>query len=190
MKSTSPRSFSDSPIRRRTTTKYETDSTVCHQPRQTFKMEETEEHIVTGGKKSSYFSQTEVKPAQNTIQMTPTQPRSTSLSKPLITPLQNPIFNKHLQNLTILKANKAIFQCEVRGSPDTDVKWYKDGKQIFPSTDYLIDYDRISGQCRLSISEAYNQDGGQYSCVASNTAGNDSTTAWLVIKGIYNTHKI
>ncbi len=185
MKSTSPRSFSDSPIRRKTSTKYEADTTVYHQPRQTFKMEETEEHIITGGKKSSFFSQTEVKPVQNTIQMTPTQTRSSSLSKPLsIIPLQKPFFTRHLQNLTILRACKATFQCEVRGSPDTDIKWYKDNKQIFPSTDYVIDYDRITGICRLSISEAYNQDGGQYSCVASNPIGNDSTTAWLVIKGI------
>jgi hypothetical protein len=184
VKSTSPRSFSDSPIRRKTTTKCES---AYHQPRQTFAMEEMEEHILTGGKKSSFFSQTEVKPVQNTIQMTPTQPRSNSLSKPLsITPLQKPFFTKHLQNLTILRAKKVIFQCEVRGSPDTDIKWYKDGKQVLPSTDYMIDYDRLTGVCRLSISEAYNQDAGKYSCVANNPAGNDSTTAWLVIRGKNN----
>ena len=119
--------------------------------------------------------------------MTPTQPRSSSLqSKPVsITPLQRPNFTKHLQNLTVFSGTRSVFQCELKATPDSEVKWFKSGKQIFNSTDYQIDYDRLHGICRLSISEAFAQDSGDYSCIASNPAGSDATRAWLVVKGIF-----
>lgn len=116
--------------------------------------------------------------------MMPTHPRSSSLSKPIsITPLQKPQFAKHLQNITTKQGNRALMQCTIKGSPDTTVSWYKNGKLIEPSTDYVIHFDRVTGVSTLDICEAFPQDSGQYTCVANNPAGNESTTAWLVVKG-------
>jgi titin len=116
--------------------------------------------------------------------MMPTHPRSSSLSKPIsITPLQKPQFAKHLQNVTTKQGNRALMQCTIKGSPDTTVSWYKNGKLIEPSTDYVIHFDRVTGVSTLDICEAFPQDSGQYTCVANNPAGNESTTAWLVVKG-------
>lgn len=116
--------------------------------------------------------------------MLPTQPRSSSLSKPIsITPLQKPQFAKHLQNVTCKHGHRTTLTCIIKSSPDTIVSWYKNGVLIEPSTDYMISYDKFTGVCTLDISEAFPQDSGQYTCVASNSAGNESSTAWLVVKG-------
>ena len=124
-----------------------------------------------------------MKPAQDSIHMLPTQPRSSSLSKPIsITPLQKPQFAKHLQNVTTKHGNRATLTCTIKGSPDTTVSWYKNGVLIEPSTDYVINHDRFTGVCSLDICEAFPQDSGQYTCVASNPAGSESSTAWLVVK--------
>lgn len=95
--------------------------------------------------------------------MMPTQPRSSSLSKPItFTPLQKPQFTRHLQNTTVKQGNRAILQCTVHSSPDTNVKWYNEGNQIEPSPDYVVGFDRISGVCTLNIVEAFPQDSGKY----------------------------
>lgn len=131
----------------------------------------------------SYFSQTEVKPAQDSVKMLPTQPRSSSLSKPVqITPMQRPQFVKHLQNTTVKQGNRPVLQCTVKSSPDTDIKWFKNGMLIEPSTDYMPNHDKLTGVCSLTISEGYPQDSGEYTCVATNPVGNESSTAWLVVR--------
>ena len=121
---------------------------------------------------------------QDSVQMLPTQPRSSSLSKPvLITPVQKPQFSRHLQNTTVKNGNRATLLCTIKGSPDTEIKWYNNGKLVEPSPDYIIEYNRATGVCSLNISEAFPQDSGQYTCVASNLVGSESSTAWLVVKG-------
>lgn len=114
------------------------------------------------------------------------QPRSSSwtTSKPVSFQPQapKPQFIKPLQNTTVQEKQRATLQCVVKGSPDTQVKWYKNGNPIEPSPDYLINYDRITGACSLTIVEAFDQDGGQYTCVATNPTGSDSSIAWLVVK--------
>lgn len=175
----SPRSQSDSPIRRKI-------KEPEHQPRpiQIAQPVQHEPSHTSTIKQSSFFSQTEVKPFQDSIQMMPTQPRSSSLSKPVtFTPLQKPQFTRHLQNTTVKQGNRATLQCTVNSSPDTTVKWYSEGNQIESSPDYSISFDRISGVCTLNISEAFPQDSGKYTCVAHNPAGTESSTAWLVVKG-------
>lgn len=114
----------------------------------------------------------------------PAQQRSSSLiSKQVsIQTAQKPQFTKHLQNLTVKQGNRAVFECYINGSPDTEVKWYKNSILIEPSTDYIIEFDRITGLSTLTILEVFVQDSGQYTCVASNNVGSESSTAWMVVK--------
>jgi len=134
-------------------------------------------------RKLSYYSQTEVKPTQNTVQMTPTQPRAGSVSRTVsITPLQKPQFGKHLQNATFQLGKEALIQCVAKGSPDTVVKWYRNGQLLEASDAYAIDFDKSTGLCALSITEASTHDSGQYTCVATNSVGSESSTAWIVVK--------
>ena len=134
-------------------------------------------------RKLSYYSQTEVKPTLNTVQMTPSQPRAGSVSRTVsIHPLQKPQFAKHLQNATFQLGKEALIQCVAKGSPDTVVKWYRNGQLVEASDAYAIDYDKSSGLCALSITESATYDSGQYTCVATNAVGSESSTAWIVIK--------
>lgn len=176
----SPRSQSDSPLRRKVKYESEIVQVQHHQPKKFQLSEET-------ASQKSFYSQTEVKPAQDSVHMMPTQPRSNSLSKPIsITPMQKPHFTKHLQNTTVKQGDRAVLHCVIKASPEIEIKWYNNGNPIEPSTDYIISYDRATGSCSLTIIETFPQDKGQYTCVATNPVGTESSTAWLVVKGKTN----
>ncbi len=105
------------------------------------------------------------------------QPRSASLnqsSSAQIQPSQKPQFVKHLQNQTIKQGNRALMQCIVKATPDTDVKWYHNGNQInltSYSPRFPVTFDKFTGLCSLTILDASPKDAGQYTCVATNPAG-------------------
>jgi hypothetical protein len=115
------------------------------------------------------------------------QPRSSSYPiKPvsMVPPAQRPRFIRHLQNATMNQGDRAMLQCAIVPTPNTQIKWFKDDKPIEPSADYMIKYDNQTGNCTLSIAnEVYPQDSGKYTCVATNPAGSETSTAWLVVKG-------
>lgn len=122
--------------------------------------------------------------------MKPFQQPKEVLSKQIKLNLNDkPVFIQHLQNLTVDKGNKAVFEAAVKSGPSTQVNWYRNGVLIQPSTDYIISYDTNSGLSTLTLSQAFPEDSGQYSCAASNPAGEDSSTAWLVVKGKFFTLK-
>ena len=115
--------------------------------------------------------------------MMPSQPRSNSLSNQVsITPLQKPQFSKHLQNQTVRMSQPALMQCVVNALPGSNIQWFNNGIPVEPSEDFNISYDPTTGLCSLRINEAIPPDGGQYTCVASNPAGSEASTAWLVVK--------
>ena len=177
----SPRSQSDSPQRRRINQQQQ--QTTQFVRRQVVQPQQPQQEIFSPQKMSHFFSHTEVKPSQDSVQMMPTQPRSSSLSKPVsITPMQKPQFSKHLQNQTVRQNQPALMQCVVRTSPDTTVQWFNNGSLIEPSPDYNINFDRVTGLCSLRIADAFPQDSGQYTCVATNPVGSEASTAWLVVK--------
>jgi len=185
-KSSSPRSQSDSPQRRKQRIdqqqEYARYEHASHFQLQQQQQQHQQVHQQSE-RKLSYYSQTEVKPYQHTVQMTPTQPRASSVSKSVsITPLQKPQFVKHLQNATFKHGEIALIQCIAKGSPDTVVKWYRNGNPIEANDDYAMAYDINNGLCSLSIAEARSQDSGQYTCVATNAIGSESSTAWIVVK--------
>jgi hypothetical protein len=140
------------------------------------------------------FEQQQIKPTQDSVQMMPTQPRSSSLSKASLTPIHKPQFTKHLQNSTVTEGHMAVMQCIIKDSPNTEITWYKNGDLVQSSAECMINYDRASGLCTLKIPRAAAQDGGQYTCVATNVVGSESSTAWLVVKGslfsIYSLYSI
>ena len=70
----------------------------------------------------------------------------------------------------------------LKPSPDTTVTWYRNSILVKPSTDYQIDFNRNTGISTLKIAEAYPEDSGQYTCTATNPGGDESSTAWLVVR--------
>ena len=117
------------------------------------------------------------------------QPRSISLnqaSSASMQPIQKPHFVKHLQNQTIKQGNRALMQCIIKGTPDTDVKWFTNGNQInltSYSPRFPVTYDKFTGLSSLTILDASPKDSGQFTCVATNAGGSETSTAWVVVKG-------
>ena len=65
------------------------------------------------------------------------------------------------------------FTCSAQGGPDNTYQWQKNGEDLMNETDTA-----------LIISNITAMNGGNYTCVVSNIAGNDSATAVLYVEPI------
>jgi hypothetical protein len=94
-----------------------------------------------------------------------------------------PVFLRPLQNITVSEGQRAEMRCIIKSTPDTQVKWYNNGNPVEQSAESVINFNRLSGICTLEVAEARSaQHSGQYTCVASNAGGSESSIAWLVVK--------
>jgi len=124
---------------------------------------------------------------QHQQQLQTTEARSTSQHRlstyTIRDPSQRPQFVKQLQNSTFNQGEVALIQCIAVSTQDADVKWFRNSNLIQASDNYVMDYDYKNGLCSLSIGSAAPEDSGQYTCVVSNFAGSESSTAFVTIKG-------
>ena len=65
------------------------------------------------------------------------------------------------------------FNCSAQGGPNNTYQWRKNGSDLMDETDTT-----------LIISNITAMNGGSYTCVVSNAAGNDSATALLYVEPI------
>ena len=65
------------------------------------------------------------------------------------------------------------FTCSAQGGPDNTYQWQNDGQYLTNETDTT-----------LTVSNIFAMNGGNYTCVVSNAAGNDSATAVLYVEPI------
>ena len=106
---------------------------------------------------------------------------------PTLQPIsQKPQIVKHLQNLAFLQGEQAVIQFAVISTPDSEVKWFRNGEQIDSSPNYSISFDYQTGLCSLTIASTILEDSGQYTCVVANYEGSETTSAWIVVQGKIN----
>uniref|UniRef100_A0A672Y5I1 Palladin n=1 Tax=Sphaeramia orbicularis TaxID=375764 RepID=A0A672Y5I1_9TELE len=80
-----------------------------------------------------------------------------------------------------------VLECRVRGSPPLQVRWYRQGEEILDSPDFRIlqKKPRSAAEseeiCTLVIAEAFPEDGGLFSCTASNPYGSVNCSAQLTV---------
>lgn len=85
-------------------------------------------------------------------------------------------FTVKLQNYTAVEKDEVVLSCEL-SKATAEVKWFKDGEEIFPSKNILIHSD---GKKRmLVIKKAAKSSAGTYTCSCST----DKTTSDLNIEG-------
>lgn len=85
-------------------------------------------------------------------------------------------FTVKLQNYTAIEKDEVVLCCELSKAAG-DVKWFKDGEEVFPSKNILIQSD---GKKRLMvIKKAARSSAGAYSC----SCGTDRTSCDLNIEG-------
>ncbi|KAL7984810.1 hypothetical protein Chor_003380, partial [Crotalus horridus] len=86
------------------------------------------------------------------------------------------------ENLTVVVNNFISLTCEVTGFPPPDLSWLKDGKPLSLNTNILIVPGKQSlGGHTLQIPKARLSDGGQYVCIARNSAGESIKRTFLTV---------
>lgn len=96
-------------------------------------------------------------------------------------PLKSPNFITPLRDIAVVSGQPARFECIVQAEPTPNILWSKDGRIIEHSQFYDVQYK--NGVCRLTITQAYPDDAGTYSCTATNMVGTAGTTATLQVPG-------
>ncbi|XP_063154493.1 hemicentin-1 [Candoia aspera] len=81
------------------------------------------------------------------------------------------------ENLTVVVNNFISLTCEVTGFPSPDLSWLKDGKLLNLNTNVLI----VPGGRILQIPRARLSDGGEYVCIARNSAGESIRRSFLTV---------
>ncbi|NXG28679.1 PALLD protein, partial [Dromaius novaehollandiae] len=119
-----------------------------------------------------------------------TQQSETILCQPFINIDKNqssaPRFTQKLRSQEVAEGTKVLLECRVAGNPDPDVRWFCEGKELQNSPDIQI-HSGSGGLHSLIIAEAFEDDTGRYTCLASNSVGSDSTSAEIFIEGASST---
>ncbi|XP_077463340.1 palladin isoform X2 [Stigmatopora argus] len=96
-------------------------------------------------------------------------------------PLSPPCFVQKLKSQEVAEGSPIRLECRVSGNPPPLVRWFCEGRELHNSPDIHIWRD---GELHtLVIAEAFEDDTGRYTCVASNSLGADNTSAEVYIEG-------
>ncbi|KAF3691212.1 Palladin [Channa argus] len=95
--------------------------------------------------------------------------------------LSPPQFLQKLKSQEVAEGSPIRLECRVRGNPQPLVRWFCEGRELHNSPDIQIWRD--GDLHTLVIAEAFEDDTGRYTCVASNSLGADNTSAEVYIEG-------
>ncbi|XP_068448813.1 palladin isoform X2 [Clinocottus analis] len=96
-------------------------------------------------------------------------------------PLSPPCFLQKLKSQEVAEGSPIRLECRVVGNPLPLVRWFCEGRELHNSPDIQIWRD--GDLHTLVIAEAFEDDTGRYTCVASNSIGADNTSAEVYIEG-------
>lgn len=90
-----------------------------------------------------------------------------------------PSFVKGLKDLRCCDGDAVTLECVVDGPVPPEVRWERGGRLLRLGGDVSADFDGKTA--RLTISQVYPEDEGEYTCVAYNDLGSAATSAVLVV---------
>ncbi|XP_054645205.1 palladin isoform X3 [Dunckerocampus dactyliophorus] len=96
-------------------------------------------------------------------------------------PLSPPCFIQKLKSQEVAEGSPIRLECRVSGNPLPLIRWFCEGRELHDSPDIQIWRD--DDLHTLVIAEAFEDDTGRYTCVASNSLGADNTSAEVYIEG-------
>lgn len=89
-----------------------------------------------------------------------------------------------LPTVTKPKDNEVVkLEVKVKGKPKPEVKWFKQGEQLFPSEEYQMESFE-DGTSVLIINNVYEDDTGEITFEAHNALGVAVTSTELTVEGI------
>ncbi|NXD80224.1 PALLD protein, partial [Halcyon senegalensis] len=125
------------------------------------------------------FSEKESIPQNETVLCHPFMNTEENQSSP-------PQFTQKLRSQEVAEGNRVLLECRVSGNPVPEVRWFCEGKELQNTPDIQI-HSGSGGLHSLIIAEAFEDDTGRYTCLASNSFGSDSTSAEIFIEGASST---
>uniref|UniRef100_A0A671LMF7 Palladin n=1 Tax=Sinocyclocheilus anshuiensis TaxID=1608454 RepID=A0A671LMF7_9TELE len=96
-------------------------------------------------------------------------------------PKSPPRFTQKLKSQEVAEGSPIRLECRVTGNPLPLVRWFCEGRELHHCPDIQICRD--GDLHTLVITEAFEDDTGRYTCVASNALGADNTSAEVYIEG-------
>ncbi|GIY64293.1 twitchin [Caerostris darwini] len=97
-----------------------------------------------------------------------------------VTDGQKPEFVKKLFNKSVALNKHVIMDCEAVGKPSPTARWFKNGREIHSAGRILLTEGR-DGEFKLTITDVWDTDEGEYACVVSNSLGSDKCFARMII---------
>ncbi|XP_035148580.2 palladin isoform X8 [Callithrix jacchus] len=97
-----------------------------------------------------------------------------------------PRFIQKLRSQEVAEGSQVYLECRVTGNPTPRVRWFCEGKELHNTPDIQIHCE--GGDLHtLIIAEAFEDDTGRYTCLATNPSGSDTTSAEVFIEGASST---
>ncbi|KAM9328950.1 palladin isoform 2-T2 [Gastrophryne carolinensis] len=112
----------------------------------------------------------------------PEEERAQSQANKSSTPPSAARFTQKLRSQEVAEGSRVILECRVTGNPFPEVRWFCEGRELQNSPDISISSENDGLQV-LVITEAFEDDTGRYSCVASNCLGSDTSSAEVFVEG-------
>uniref|UniRef100_A0A8C3V8A5 Myosin light chain kinase, smooth muscle n=1 Tax=Catharus ustulatus TaxID=91951 RepID=A0A8C3V8A5_CATUS len=114
--------------------------------------------------------------------VTSTQVSKTSLTLSPPVPTEAPAFTLPPRNIRAQLGATARFEGKVRGYPEPQITWYRNGHPVPEGDHYVVDRS-IRGMFSLVIKGVQEGDGGKYTCEAANDGGVRQVTVELTVEG-------
>ncbi|XP_072262128.1 palladin isoform X2 [Pyxicephalus adspersus] len=111
-----------------------------------------------------------------------TEERTQNQSNKSHTPLSAARFIQKLRSQEVAEGKQVKLECRATGNPLPEVRWFCEGRELHNSPDINISSESDGLQV-LIIAEAFEEDTGRYSCVASNCLGSDTSSAEVFVEG-------
>ncbi|XP_011358588.1 palladin [Pteropus vampyrus] len=97
-----------------------------------------------------------------------------------------PRFIQKLRSQEVAEGSQVYLECRVTGNPTPRIRWFCEGRELHNTPDIQIRSE--GGDLHtLIIAEAFEDDTGRYTCLATNPSGSDTTSAEVFVEGASST---
>ncbi|XP_017213228.2 myosin light chain kinase, smooth muscle isoform X3 [Danio rerio] len=93
-----------------------------------------------------------------------------------------PVFTLPPRNTRVCQGGTARLEGKVRGFPEPQVCWFRNGKLLIAGDHYSMEQS-VRGTFSLVVQEVEDADGGRYTCEAVNDAGSCQVTVEIIVEG-------
>lgn len=94
-----------------------------------------------------------------------------------------PEFIKPLKDMVVCDGDQLVLNCHVKGDPEPQITWTKNGKPIASSD--IMDLKYKNGIATLTIDEVFPEDEGLFTCIATNSISIVETKCKITVKRKY-----